>query len=583
MGALSALPALDIKTPQQPNLLEQYGQLQQIQGQRQQLQTAQQMAPLQVQQAQQSVAGGAIDLQQKQIQLKDQQAMSAAMQEWGNTKPSASSATPPASAAQSPVTPSSSVAQTPPTNAAIPSSSPTSAAGTPSTSSAGAMSPTPAPRYEDLIGLAIKNGASAATVMGLRKNLLDMQSTASTIAKNDAQAGSNDANAMKTKIGLVNDSLSSVLSLPDNQLAQGIMAASNDLSQKGLLDPQHVQIAQALVQQAQSGDVAGARQHLQLQIKSMGGFANLLTDAQKQQELSDTQGKTDPTSPLYAPTPQAVAMGTASGAAQIQSGQVAQAARVAQADENARMPGEMALAAQRQALTQGDPKAAGQLLVNGDATLSELKTRGANPQFIEAALTAAHQISGGKYNAQAADAQFAVANSPAQLAFFGSSKSLTDPGGTLDQLAAAGKNLPGGKFPALNSIADWEKAATGSGPIAQYASTALGIADDYAKVVGGGVGTDSARLQALNLVPKNASPEARAAAIDGIRGTIHSQMNSRIGANPILQRMYGGANTAVQAPQGGAGVGSFIMQGGHKFKVTAVDASGKPTSADAVQ
>jgi len=546
MGSLSALPALDVKDQPQPDLLQKYAQLQQLQGQRQQLQTAQQLAPLQVQQAQQSVAGGSIDLQQKQIQLKDQQAMSAAMQEWGNTKPSAAPATSPASAAQSPVTPSSSVSQTPPANAAIPSSSPTSAAGTPATPSAGAMSSTPAPRYEDLISLAIKNGASAATVMGLKKNLLDMQSTASTIVKNDAQAGSNNATAMKTKIGLVTDALSGVASLPDAQLAQGILSASNDLSQKGLLDPQHVQMAQALAQQAQSGDTAGARQHLEIQIKSMGGFADLLTQAQKQVELDQTRGKTDPTSPLYAPTPQAVAMGTAPGAAQIQSGQVAQAARVAKADEAARLPGEMALAAQRQALAQGDPQAAGQLLVSRDATLSELKTRGANPQFIEKALNAAHQISGGKYNAQAADAQYAVANSPAQLAFFGSAKSLTDPGGTLDQLAKAGAQLPGGKFPALNSVADWEKAATGNGPIAQYAATALGIADDYAKVVGGGVGTDSARLQALNLVPKNASPEARAAAIDGIRGTIHSQMNSRIGANPILQRMYGGANTAAQ-------------------------------------
>ena len=169
MGSLSALPALDVKDQPQPDLLQKYAQLQQLQGQRQQLQTAQQMAPLQVQQAQQGVAGGAIDLQQKQIQLKDQQAMSAAMQEWGNTKPSAASATSPASAAQLPVTPSSSVAQTPPANAAIPSSSPTSAAGTPATPSAGAMSSTPAPRYEDLISLAIKNGASAATVMGLKK------------------------------------------------------------------------------------------------------------------------------------------------------------------------------------------------------------------------------------------------------------------------------------------------------------------------------------------------------------------------------------------------------------------------------
>jgi hypothetical protein len=291
--------------------------------------------------------------------------------------------------------------------------------------------------------------------------------------------------------------------------------------------------------------------------KGMMANSQILAEAKDRATIQESQGKADPTSPLYAPSPASVALGTAPGSAQIQAGEVKQAAAKAAAEESARMPGEMRLQAQRQVLQQGDPNAAGQLLVNGDVTLSELKTRGANPQFIEKALQAAHQLSGGKYNAQQADAQFRVAESPAQLAFFGSSKSLTDPGGTLDQLAAAGKDLPGGKFPALNSVADWEKVAAGNGPMAKYASVALGIADDYAKVVGGGVGTDSARLAALNLVPKNASPDARAAAIDGIRGTIHSQMNSRIGANPILKRMYGD-DTGASSNPGSASAGPAI-------------------------
>lgn len=211
------------------------------------------------------------------------------------------------------------------------------------------------------------------------------------------------------------------------------------------------------------------------------------------------------------------------------------------------MPGEMALARQKQALSQGDPSAAAALLVNGDATLSELKARGATPEFIANTLTAAHQLSGGKYNAQAADAQFQVAKSPANVAFFGSAKSLTDKGGTLDQLAAAAKDIPGGLIPALNSIGDWEKAATGSGPIAKYAALALGVADDYSKVMGGGQGSDSSRSQALNLVGAKQSPAQRAASIAGIRGAVSSQTNSRVGTNPVLKRMYGDADSAAPA------------------------------------
>ena len=297
-----------------------------------------------------------------------------------------------------------------------------------------------------------------------------------------------------------------------------------------------------------------------------------------QTEQQKLQAQMNPGSSLYAPSPASVALGTAPGAAQIQAGEAQQAARKAGAEEQARMPGEMELARQRQAISQGDPNAAGQLLVNGDATLSELKSRGATPEFITQTLNAAHQISGGQYNAQSADAQFSVAKSPANTAFFGSAKSLTDKGGTLDQLQTAGKNIPGGLIPAFNSIADWEKAATGNGPIAKYASLALGVADDYSKVMGGGQGSDTSRTQALNLIGAKQSPEQRAASIEGIRGAVGSQTNSRIGSNPVMLRMYGniGANqTQPLAPTGGIKVGDKIkLKSGGTITVKTVHPDG---------
>jgi hypothetical protein len=265
-----------------------------------------------------------------------------------------------------------------------------------------------------------------------------------------------------------------------------------------------------------------------------------------QTEAQKLQAAMNPQSSQYAPSPASVALGTAPGAQQIQQAEARQAGLKAATEEQAKMPGEMRLAQQRQALSQGDPNQAGQLLVNGDATLSELKSRGATPDFIAQALNSAHQLSGGKYNAQAADAQFDVAKSPANTAFFGSAKSLTDPGGTLDQLAQTAKSIPSNQIPAFNSIADWEKAATGSGPIAKYASQAIGVADDYAKVMGGGQGSDSSRLAALNLVGARLSPEQRTGAIEGIRGSVGSQVTSRIGNNPVLQRMYGQTGNGAQ-------------------------------------
>ena len=75
------LPALDVRPPAAPpSPLEQYGQLMQIQNMKNQ----QSLFPLQEQAAQTAVQGGQMELQQKQIALNDQKAMSAAMREWGS-------------------------------------------------------------------------------------------------------------------------------------------------------------------------------------------------------------------------------------------------------------------------------------------------------------------------------------------------------------------------------------------------------------------------------------------------------------------------------------------------------------------
>lgn len=230
-----------------------------------------------------------------------------------------------------------------------------------------------------------------------------------------------------------------------------------------------------------------------------------------------------------------------------------------------------------QAAKDGDPKAAGALLASGDAEPNDIKAR-MTPDFYIKAVNEAKKIKP-DFNAPAAQAQFEVAKSPANTAFFGSARSLTDKGGTLDQLIAAGKAIPDGKIPIFNSLADAQKAATGNGPLAKYAAVALSVADDSAKVQGGGVGSDNAREQALKLIPTNASPEARQGAVDGIRGGVNSQIDSRIGTNTVMQRMYGRGKDAGPAQGGGVKVGDSITQNGHTYTVREVK-DGKVTQAD---
>lgn len=214
------------------------------------------------------------------------------------------------------------------------------------------------------------------------------------------------------------------------------------------------------------------------------------------------------------------------------------AAQEAKATEPVKMHLAIAEKAAEQAIADGDPKAAAQLLISGTVAPSQIISS-RKPAFAQQAFSAAAQMQPG-WNAQKADADFKVASSPQQVAFFGSAKSLTDKGGTLDQLADAAKDIPANQIPVFNTVADALKASTGSGPIAKYASIALGVADDYAKVMGGGMGSDTSRTQALNLISAKQSPEQRAASIEGIRGSVSSQTNSRIGNNAVLRKMYSG-------------------------------------------
>jgi hypothetical protein len=75
------LPALDVRTPQQPDLLEKYGQLLQLKNAQQQSQMQQQEAPLRMQALQQGVESGKIGLEQAQQGQQDQLAFRAAMQD----------------------------------------------------------------------------------------------------------------------------------------------------------------------------------------------------------------------------------------------------------------------------------------------------------------------------------------------------------------------------------------------------------------------------------------------------------------------------------------------------------------------
>jgi hypothetical protein len=200
-------------------------------------------------------------------------------------------------------------------------------------------------------------------------------------------------------------------------------------------------------------------------------------------------------------------------------------------------------AAIQQAIKNGSAEDAGRMLAEHLVAPSEIAAR-SNPSFLVKANEAALKHDS-TYNAQKADADFNVAKSPQNSAFFGSANSLTNKGGTLDQLEAQYKKLPGQrKIPAFNSLQDYLSYHSGDPAVAGFMQTALAAADDYAKVVGGGVGSDTSRLQFMQSFSHAHSEAGFKASVDAARAGVGSQQDARIGDNPILKNMYGGGTAA---------------------------------------
>jgi hypothetical protein len=204
-----------------------------------------------------------------------------------------------------------------------------------------------------------------------------------------------------------------------------------------------------------------------------------------------------------------------------------------------------------QVAKQGDPVTAGRLLANGEVTLADLRTRQTTTDFIEKAIDEAKKIDG-KYNA-ADEVNFEhQAKSAAAGQFFGASRSLIEKGGTADQLFELGKTIPDNGLPVLNKFNDWVDLSKGKGPLAGYAALALGVADDYAKIMGGGAASDSARDYALHLFAAAQTQEQRMSAIKGLLGGAGSQFHGRVGDNKFFQREYDNFVRSDLSPKFGA-------------------------------
>jgi hypothetical protein len=110
------------------------------------------------------------------------------------------------------------------------------------------MSWDPSAGYTALAHSVLHNGGSAAAATAIQQHGLEVQKTASDIAKADEETGSKHLENLAKRHDMLLGSLNAVIGGPDEGLGQRLAAATQQAQQDQLIDPQH---AQQITQYAQ--------------------------------------------------------------------------------------------------------------------------------------------------------------------------------------------------------------------------------------------------------------------------------------------------------------------------------------------
>lgn len=222
---MSSIPlvALQGRQVDQPDALGNYAKIMQLRQMAQEQPVRNQILQQQAQQGQQALQQGQINLQNAQQAQKDQQITQAAIQQWDGKS------------------------------------------------------------YDDLADIVRRNGGSASSVIGIRQKGIDQKEQVSKLAAQDAATGTANLKLMADKNNMITGAISSVMQLPDDQLVQAVTQKGQELAQQGLLDPQHLQMLNQVVQ---TGDPAKIRQGLDVFNKGLTSFSQQIDNTYKQAQTA---------------------------------------------------------------------------------------------------------------------------------------------------------------------------------------------------------------------------------------------------------------------------------------------------------
>jgi len=196
-------------------------------------------------------------------------------------------------------------------------------------------------------------------------------------------------------------------------------------------------------------------------------------------------------------------------------------------------------------------------VVEGRLDPSQISPR--SPQY-PYVLNAANQYSmaqyGQPFDFAKASSDYGYAKNPTTQNTLKMVAAMTEPGGSIEIAQNAAKNLPRFNSTLANQVFNAAATQFGSKEATDFHTAMLGLADEYSKVMGGGVSSDTGRQQSLDLLKAAYSKGQLAGAVDIMRRDINARKSALIGNNTYLQRQYSpraaGAASVTQ-PTGSSG------------------------------
>ena len=189
---------------------------------------------------------------------------------------------------------------------------------------------------------------------------------------------------------------------------------------------------------------------------------------------------------------------------------------------------------------EGDPSTVAQMLVDTIIAPSMLPGR-FRPEYIAKVYGKAQELAkaqGKDFNPAKVEAQYTYAKNPQTQNTLNMISAIEEPHGSIDIVQDAAAKLPKVDEQTFNNIFNATATEFGSSEASNFHTAMIGLADEYAKVMGAGTGTDVSRQQALDLLKQNFSKDQMAGGIDVLHKDLAARMSGIVRDNPALKAMY---------------------------------------------